>query len=58
MKYFVKPVVCDYGIFWIDGGKRELIAICNVKSNAEMVAEILNSDDNHEVWNRYERQRE
>jgi len=52
MKYFVKPVVCDYGIFWIDGGKQELIDICNVKSNAEMVAEILNTDNNHEVWSR------
>lgn len=50
MRYFVNPVVCDYGIYRLDDGKRKLIEICNVKSNAEMVAEILNSDNRHEVW--------
>lgn len=50
MRYFVKPVVCDYGIYRLDDGKLELIEICNSSSNAEMVAEILNSDDKHEVW--------
>lgn len=53
MNYFVKPVVCDYGVYWVgDNGERKLIVICNSLSNAEMVAEILNSDDKHEVWSR------
>lgn len=53
MNYFVKPVVCDYGIYRLDdNGERKLIDICNSLSNAEMVAEILNSDDKHKVWSR------
>lgn len=53
MNYFVKPVVCDYGVYWVgDNGERKLIVICNSLSNAEMVAEILNSDEKHEVWSR------
>ena len=42
MNYFVKPVVCDYGIYRLDdNGERKLIDICNSLSNAEM--ESLNS---------------
>ena len=41
MKFIVKPIVCDYGV-WVDNG--ELICICNIKRNAELIADILNGD--------------
>ena len=41
MKFIVKPIVCDYGV-WVDGGN--LICICNIKRNAELIADILNGD--------------
>lgn len=53
MSYFIKPVVCDYGIYWLDDkGELNLIVICNNLSNAEMVEEILNLDDKHKVWSK------
>lgn len=51
MTYFVKPVVCDYGIFRLENdGTHTLIDICNVRDNAEIVAEILEADVHHIVW--------
>ena len=42
MKYTIKPIVCDYGVICVDTGKG--ICICNIKRNAELIADILNSD--------------
>lgn len=45
IKYEVKPVVCDYGIF----ENKELKLILNCKSNAKTIVNILNCDlDNKE----------
>ena len=44
-KYIVKDVVCDCGIYLVDNeGEEELIDICNSKTNAELICEILNAD--------------
>lgn len=44
MRYIVKPVVCDYGVFGKTDNEEKLIDICNSKSNAELIADILNTD--------------
>lgn len=41
MKYIIKSVVCDYAVVHISGG---LVCICNIKRNAELIADILNAD--------------
>lgn len=43
MNYTIKPVVRDYGVICIDTGK--VMCICNIKRNAELIADILNWDD-------------
>lgn len=40
IKYEVKPVVSDYGVYEND----KLKLICEVKSNAELIVEIMKSD--------------
>lgn len=42
MKYIIKPIVCDYAV--IDTNTNEIICICNIKRNAELIADILNGD--------------
>lgn len=42
MKYMVKPIVCDYEV--IETGNPNPICICNIKRNAELIADILNGD--------------
>lgn len=42
MDFVVKPIVCDYGVYFVNTG--ELICICNIKRNAELIADILNGD--------------
>lgn len=42
MKYTVKPIVCDYAVVNID--TTEIVCICNLKSNAVLIADILNAD--------------
>lgn len=42
MKFIIKPIVCDYGVICVDTGK--VICICNIKRNAELIADILNGD--------------
>lgn len=44
MRYIVKSVVCDYGIYQKNDNQETLIDICNSKSNAELIADILNTD--------------
>ena len=42
MKYKVKPLVCDYAVIYMETGK--IVCVCNIKSNAELIADILNGD--------------
>lgn len=42
LPYEVRPVVCDYGIYETSSGN--LIQVLNSKSNADLVARILNDD--------------
>lgn len=44
MIYKVKPVVCDYGVYGCKDDEEKLIDIFNLKSNAQLVADILNAD--------------
>lgn len=44
MRYIVKSVVCDYGVFKKTDNEEKLIEICNSLSNAELIADILNTD--------------
>lgn len=46
MMYIVKSVVCDYGVYEksVFNNKEKLIVICNSLSNAELIADILNTD--------------
>ena len=43
MNFIIKPIVCDYGVMCVDTGK--VICICNIKANAELIADILNGDN-------------
>lgn len=42
MKYTTKPIVCDYAVIHIGTGN--IVCICNIKRNAELIADILNGD--------------
>lgn len=44
MRYIVKSVVCDYGVFEKTDNREQLKVICNSLSNAELIADILNTD--------------
>jgi hypothetical protein len=44
MKYIVKSVVCDYGVFEKTDNGEQLKVICNSLSNAELIADIHNTD--------------
>lgn len=46
MMYFVKPIVCDYGVY--EEGKDEPVCICNLKSNADLIVDILKADSGQE----------
>lgn len=41
MKYTIKPIVCDYAVVHIGVG---IVCVCNIKRNAELIADILNAD--------------
>lgn len=45
MNYTIKPIVCDYAVICVDTGK--VMCICNIKRNAELIADILNSDNDN-----------
>lgn len=42
MNYTVKPIMCDYAV--IRTGGDGIVCICNIKRNAELIADILNGD--------------
>ena len=44
MRYIVKSVVCDYGVFEKTDNGEQLKVICDSLSNAELIADILNTD--------------
>ena len=48
--YEVRDVVCDYGVYCDD----ELVLICNSRSNAELICEIMSLDHSHKKFQLYE----
>lgn len=50
MRYIVKSVVCDYGVYQRNDNQETLIDICNSLSNAELIADILNTDLGNEKY--------
>ena len=51
MYYLVNPIVCDYGVYSLtDENEKALVVICNSLSNATLIADILNSDNMHEIY--------
>lgn len=42
MNYTIKPIVSDYAVICIDTAG--IVCICNIKRNAELIADILNGD--------------
>lgn len=45
MDYTIKPIVSDYAVIPI--GTKEIVCICNIKRNAELIADILNGDSDN-----------
>lgn len=45
MKYITRPIVCDYAVICVNTG--DLICICNIRRNAELIADILNGDSDN-----------
>jgi len=46
MNYTIKPIVCDYAVIDVDTSK--IMCICNIRRNAELIADILNADSDRE----------
>ena len=46
-RYFVKPIVCDYAVYEI--GNPDMICMCNIRSNADLIADILNADLSEQI---------
>ena len=42
MTFTIKPIVCDYAVL---GEHGKIICICSIKRNAELIADILNGDN-------------
>lgn len=51
MKYTVSPIVCDYYVHEV--GEKDIICICNIKRNAELIADILNADNDNKCAYEY-----
>ena len=52
MRFIIKPIVCDYAVIDVDTSK--IMCICNIKRNAELIADILNADIDNECAYSYE----
>ncbi len=50
MRYNVKSVVCDYGIY----ENNKLILILNSRHNAIIICDILNKDFEHKIYDKKE----
>lgn len=48
MGYYVKPIVCDYGVY--RDYNNELCLVCNRKANAELIVKILQVDNGDEYF--------
>lgn len=53
MGYYVKPIVCDYGVFhdW----DNKLCLVCNRKSNAELILKILEVDNGDDAEHHHDK---
>ena len=52
MRFIIKPIVCDYAVINVDAS--EIMCICNIKRNAELIADILNADNDNEIAYSYD----
>lgn len=52
MEYIVKPIVCDYAVVRVGEGT---VCICNIKRNAELIADILNADSDNSCAYAYDK---
>lgn len=52
MDYVVKHMVCDYAV--INVNERKIMCICNIRRNAELIADILNADSDNECAYSYD----
>lgn len=54
MTYYVDSVVCDYGVYetHLEKGKqvKNLLVICELRQNALLIADILNTDLSNKVY--------
>ena len=41
MEFIIKPIVCDYAVINVGVG---VVCVCNIRRNAELIADILNGD--------------
>ena len=46
-QFIVKPIVCDYGVYNTE--KPEMICLCNIKRNAELIAAVLEADQGNPI---------
>lgn len=53
MNYIIKPIVCDYAV--IEVNTSNIICICNLQRNAELIADVLNADSDAEMAHYYGR---
>ena len=51
MRFTIKPIVCDYTVIGANG---KIICICSIKRNAELIADILNADNENSCAYSYE----
>lgn len=47
MNYIIKPIVCDYAVISVNTSK--IMCICNIRSNADLITDILNADCDREM---------
>ena len=53
MKFIIRPIVCDYAVICLDTGR--VMCICNIRSNAELIADILDADNDNSYAYSYDR---
>ena len=53
MGYYVKPIVCDYGVY--NDYDNELCLVCNRKANAELIVKILQVDNGDDAEHHHDK---
>lgn len=53
MGYYVKPIVCDYGVY--NDYNNELCLVCNRKANAELIVKILQVDNGDDAEHHHDK---